>query len=247
MRSGLRSGLRFFGLIPAAGSGSRVGSTVPKQYLALAGRPLIAHAIAAFGAVAAIERTIVVVARDDAHFEELRNHDAVCRAATVVAVGGATRGQSVRNGLEAMRGFAADDDWVLVHDAARPGITARQIEMLIAALRDDDVGGLFALPLVDTLKRATGDPDLPRVAETLDRASLWQAQTPQMFRYAMLCRALDEAARRGLAVTDEAAAIEALGHKPRLIAGSARNLKVTTAEDVAIIEALLANDGGRRG
>ena len=239
--------MHFFALIPAAGSGSRVGSTVPKQYLMLADRSLIAHALAAFGAVSAIERTIVVIARNDARFEDLRTHDAACREATVYAIGGATRMQSVKNGLDAMREFADDDDWVLVHDAARPGITARQIEMLIETLRDDEVGGLLALPLADTLKRAAPDLDSPRVAETLDRASLWQAQTPQMFRHAMLCHALDEAARRGLAVTDEAGAIEALGYKPRLVTGSVRNLKVTTAEDFALVEALLANDGGVRG
>lgn len=243
----MRSSLRIFGLIPAAGSGLRVGSTLPKQYLTLAGRPLIAHALAAFGAVPAIARTVVVIARDDDRFEALRSQDAVCREATVYAVGGVTRMQSVRNGLDAMRSFAADDDWVLVHDAARPGITASQIETLIEILRDDEVGGLLALPLADTLKRAGQDTDVPRVVETLGRESLWQAQTPQMFRYAMLCRALDEAARRRLAVTDEAGAIEAMGHKPRLVAGSARNLKVTTAEDLALLEALLANGGGRSG
>ena len=151
---------------------------------------------------------------------------------TVVRDGGDTRRQSVLNGLLAMRPQLADDDWVLVHDAARPGLSAALVDRLIAAVRDDEVGGLLALPVVDTLKR--GDSE-QRACATVPRVGLWAAQTPQMFRYGLLKKALEAAAD----VTDEAGAVEAMGLFPRLVPGSVRNMKVTLPGDLALADLYL--------
>jgi 2-C-methyl-D-erythritol 4-phosphate cytidylyltransferase len=156
--------------------------------------------------------------------------------ATVLRVGGATRHQSVLNGLQAMREQVNeqvdDDDWVLVHDAARPGLSIGLIDKLINILQDDEVGGLLAMPVVDTLKRAGSEG---RVDQTVTRDRLWAAQTPQMFRYGLLRKALEQAT----AVTDEASAIEAQGLQPKLVEGDARNFKVTLPHDVALAELYL--------
>ena len=237
---------RFVALIPAAGTGTRAGGDVPKQYLEVAGKPMIVRTIEAFAGVAVVERIVVVIAPDDAHFEQLAFDAATTRSLRVLRVGGKTRDASVRNGLDALRegadGAVDDGDWVLVHDAARCGVTPAMIGALIEAVGDDEVGGLLAVPVVDTIKRAAserlaGKP--ARVAETIARASLWQAQTPQMFRFALLRDALAAAQSQGFALTDEAGAIEAAGRLPRLIMGAARNFKVTTADDLAMMDALL--------
>ena len=258
MRTVLRPDVRprCVALIPAAGIGSRSGGAVAKQYLEVAGKPMIVRTIEAFAAVPAIERIVVVIAPDDAHFEHLALDDASARLIHVERAGGVTRDASVSNGLDRLLGEIDDDDWILVHDAARCGITPAMIATLIETLRDDDVGGLLALPVADTIKRAGRDGsggrlgdrvgnrlgnirDRASVLETIDRSSLWQAQTPQMFRYRMLRDALAAAQRRGLSITDEASAIEASGHCPRLVVGGARNFKVTTADDLAMMDALL--------
>lgn len=232
--------MRCIALIPAAGAGSRAGSDVPKQYLEVAGKPMIVHTIEAFAAVPAIERIVVVITPEDRCFERLALSETAGRSLRVVKRGGQTRGASVRNGLEALRDEIDADPWILVHDAARCGITPALIETLIEALGDDDVGGLLAVPVADTLKRAQREvASRPCVDETVERSSLWQAQTPQMFRYRVLCDALAAAHGRGLALTDEAGAIEAAGGMPRLVTGSARNFKVTTADDLAMMDALL--------
>ena len=235
---------RCVALIPAAGTGSRAGGDVPKQYREVAGKTMLVRTIEAFAAVPAITRIAVVLAPEDARFEQLVFDDATTRLLRVVRAGGATRDASVRNGLAVLakteREEIADQDWILVHDAARCGITPAMIASLIDSLLDDAVGGLLALPVADTIKRASRDAfDHGGVVETIDRASLWQAQTPQMFRYRLLSNALAAAQRQALAITDEASAIEAAGHRPRLIAGDARNFKVTTAEDFAMMDALL--------
>ncbi len=243
-------------LIPAAGTGSRASADLPKQYLEVAGKPMIVRTIEAFAAVPAIVRIVVVIARDDAYFEDLTFNDASAGLIRVERAGGATRDASVLNGLETLRRAVDaevdaevddsidDHDWILVHDAARCGITPAMIESLIETLRDDDVGGLLALPVADTIKRAspaTADraSERPSVVETVARSSLWQAQTPQMFGYRLLRDALADAQRKGLAITDEASAIEAAGYRPRLVMGAARNFKVTTADDLAMMDALL--------
>jgi 2-C-methyl-D-erythritol 4-phosphate cytidylyltransferase len=218
---------RFWTLIPCAGTGSRAGGDGPKQYQLLAGQPMVRHTLAAFAAVPRIAQTLLVLAPGDDFFA------AQPPACWVAPCGGATRAQSVANGLDHLLTQGAQaDDWVLVHDAARCLITPEQINSLIDACQDDAVGGLLAHKLPDTLKREAGG----RVAQTLDRGDKWLAQTPQMFRLGLLRRALAQA---GDQVTDESSAIEALGLAPKLVAGSAQNFKVTYPEDFALAEAVL--------
>ncbi|MBK7812797.1 MAG: 2-C-methyl-D-erythritol 4-phosphate cytidylyltransferase [Rhodocyclaceae bacterium] len=219
-----------YALVPAAGGGSRMGSACPKQYLPLAGQPLIRHALATLCAVPAIARVFVVLAPDDQQWPGCQDLAAKLR---VLRRGGATRAKSVANGLRAMDG-ASDDDWVLVHDAARACLSVAHVEQLIRDVGDDPVGGILAVPVADTLKRARADG---RIAATVPRENLWQAQTPQMFRRGMLLRALEAAP----AVTDEASAIEALGLHPKLVAADATNLKVTYPLDLRLAEWILAN------
>jgi 2-C-methyl-D-erythritol 4-phosphate cytidylyltransferase len=221
----------YFALIPAAGIGTRMGADLPKQYLPLAGKPVLQHVLDTFSSTASIAHTFVVVSADDPHVDPMMAA-AGSRNVTVLRVGGATRQQSVLNGLQAMRDAVADDDRVLVHDAARPGLTSALIDSLIDTLRDDAVGGLLAMPVVDTLKRAD---DGQRIAATVARDGLWSAQTPQMFSYALLHRALSASDT----VTDEASAVEALGLKPKLVEGSPRNFKITMAQDLALAELFL--------
>ena len=229
----------FFALIPAAGAGARAGSACPKQYAPLLGKPMLLHTLAAFGAVPVLAGIHVVVSPEDEWLETLAGVtmlaapaavDGLAHKLQIHRVGAATRAGSVLNGLGALQ--ANPDDWVLVHDAARPCVTPALIESLIAALRDDPVGGLLALPVPDTVKRASADG---RVAETISREGLWLAQTPQMFRYGVLREAL----QRFADVTDEAGAIERMGFKPRLVPGDARNIKVTYPADFALAEAYL--------
>jgi len=223
---------RYFALIPAAGVGARMGEKIPKQYVQIAGKPMLRHVLDTFSRADAIAHTFVVVSAEDGYIDATMAalHDD--SYTTVLRVGGATRHQSVLNGLHAMRGEINDDDWVLVHDAARPGLSIGLIDKLINILQDDEVGGLLAVPVVDTLKRAGAEG---RVELTVTRDRLWAAQTPQMFRYGLLLRALEQAT----AVTDEASAIEALGLQPRLVEGDARNFKVTLPHDVALAELYL--------
>lgn len=230
---------RHFALIPAAGVGSRMGSEQPKQYLSVAGKPMLAHVLDTFCAASRITHTFVVASQGDPHIESLCGSYPPERL-TVLFAGGPTRQASVLNGLTAMRDQVAGDDWVLVHDAARPGLTDGLIGRLIDALGDDPIGGLLALPVVDTLKRADAQG---RVGATVPREALWAAQTPQMFRYALLRSALEQAQQ----VTDEASAIEALGLHPKLVEGSARNFKVTLPADVALAELHLATNHPTKG
>jgi 2-C-methyl-D-erythritol 4-phosphate cytidylyltransferase len=221
-----------FTLIPAAGSGSRAATDAhagqPKQYAPLAGRPMLWHAVRAV-CVPPVETVFVLLAPDDRSFAE---HDwsAFGERLEPLYCGGESRRDSVYNGLLAAQLQA--DDWVLVHDAARPCLPRRDFERLVAECESDDVGGLLALPVADTVKRAADS----RVVKTEDRSALWLAQTPQMFRAGVLMQALQRA--RG-SVTDEASAIEQMGLRPKLVPGSRENLKVTWPEDFAIAEALL--------
>jgi 2-C-methyl-D-erythritol 4-phosphate cytidylyltransferase len=222
---------RHIALVPAAGSGSRFGAHLPKQYLPLAGKPLIHHALATLCAHPRIDRVVVVLSPDDLYW---RDHDWSALGPKLMPVhcGGASRAVSVRNGLFELSSWARPDDWVLVHDAARPCLSGALLDALITGLADDAVGGLLAVPVADTLKRAD---DHGRVACTVPRAAMWQAQTPQMFRLALLHDALD----RGTDVTDEASAIEAAGLAPKLVASGAGNLKVTWPEDMKLAELIL--------
>jgi 2-C-methyl-D-erythritol 4-phosphate cytidylyltransferase len=223
---------KLFALIPAAGTGARMGAALSKQYLMLAGKPLLYHALNCVCSHAAIERVFVVLAPGDAHFAQHKWPFAA--KLTPLYCGGQTRAASVFNGLLAARNGIDSSDWVLVHDAARPCLASAVLEHLIKSLREESTGGLLALPVVDTLKR--GDPDA-YVVQTEPRANLWQAQTPQMFRYRLLLEAL-HAIDPALA-TDEASAIEGLGLRPKLVMGDPRNLKVTCPEDLALAELIL--------
>ena len=224
---------RFFALVPCAGIGARAGAGGPKQYAALAGRPLVAHTLAALQQVPRLDATLVVLAPDDAQFEAAVPEFSGDRA-WVARCGGATRAQSVANGLDELLGRGVQPhDWVLVHDAARGLLRPAWVARLIDACVDDEVGGLLALPLADTLKQAGPDG---RCAATIDRTAKWAAQTPQMFRLGLLRPAL---AAGGDAVTDEASAVEALGHAPKLVPGEAENFKITWPGDFALAERLL--------
>lgn len=226
--------MAYYALVPAAGGGSRMGGDRPKQYLPLLGKPLIRHAVDTLCGMAAISRVVVVLAPDDAEWDR---HDwsALADRLQVLRCGGASRAASVTNGLRALVATAAADDWVLVHDAARPCLTAAQVQRLIDEVGDDRAGGILAVPVADTLKRAGGPAEAPRIEATAPREGLWQAQTPQMFRLGLLLDALEFAP----AVTDEASAVEALGLKPRLVAADATNLKVTYPRDLKLAEWIL--------
>ena len=230
-------------LIPAAGTGSRLGQAGPKQYATIAGRPMIAYAVEALARVPEVHTTYVVLAPSDQVFERLAFAVPKDRAPRVLKVGGPTRHESVLNGLQAMDTILAPKDWVMVHDAARPGLTSMAISTFIQAVSTDDVGGLVAMPLADTLKREDAAHPVPRVKLTVDRAGLWQAQTPQMFRYDILCRSLRRALEHGLVVTDEASAIEAQGLAPRLVRGNWRNFKVTYPDDLELAAMMLREQG----
>lgn len=227
--------MSYYALVPAAGCGARMGGAIPKQYLPLAGRPLIWHALATLCAVPAIERVFVVLAPGDEWWPEAEMAALGAKLA-VLRCGGETRALSVANGLRAM-GEALGlqgEEWVLVHDAARPCLTVALVEKLIAEVSEADAGGLLAVPVADTLKRGG---ESGHVVETVSRDGLWQAQTPQMFRHRLLLDALDFAPR----VTDEASAIETLGLAPRLVTADMTNLKVTFPLDLQLAEWILAH------
>jgi 2-C-methyl-D-erythritol 4-phosphate cytidylyltransferase len=227
--------MRCFALIAAAGRGTRFASERPKQYAALRGKPVVVHAIERVAAAFACERALVLLAPDDRWYAQVVGD---LPGVAALACGAASRAETVRNGLAALATFAADADFVLVHDGVRPCVDRASLSRLRDALADDPVGGLLAVPVAATLKRDDGHG---RALRTEAREGLWAAQTPQMFRYGVLRAAL---ARDDVAsLTDEAQAVEALGHRPRLVEGSATNIKVTFADDLALAEAILAQQG----
>lgn len=221
-------------VVPAAGSGSRFGTGLPKQYARLAGRPLIAHTLLRVLAHPAIDGATVALAVDDADWATLGLR---CDKPLLTCVGGADRSASVLAALRALPASVADDDLVLVHDAARPCIRHADLDRLIDAARSDAIGALLASPLRDTLKRADAHA---RVVATEPRERFWRAQTPQAFRRGALTRALEQACTDGVAITDEAMAMERLGMQPLLVEGSEDNIKVTVASDLALAERILA-------
>jgi len=222
---------RFFGFLPAAGTASRFGAAGLKQYAPIAGKPMLRHSIERLLAMPEIEVLFVLLAPHDADFRKLDWSEFGERLAPLYC-GGASRRDSVLNGLIAAASAVDPNDWVLVHDAARPCVGKAELRRLIDETGKDEVGGILAVPVADTLKR--GDEER-RVVATESRERLWQAQTPQMFRHGMLMRALRGAEH----VTDEAGAVELLGYKPKLIEGSTRNLKVTFPADLEIAESIL--------
>lgn len=224
---------RRWAIVPAAGQGSRFGAEKPKQYTTLLGRPIVSWTLASLLAEPSLAGVMVALSPGDDHWATVPEASdprvRLCR-------GGERREQSVANALEALEGAAADTDWVLVHDAARPCLRTDDLQALFLELGDDSVGGLLAVPVSDTLKR--GD-DSDRVDATVPRDGLWRALTPQMFRYGLLRRALALCLERGRTVTDEAAAIECLGLQPKLVRGHSDNIKVTNPEDAVLAAAIL--------
>ena len=227
--------------MPAAGSGSRMGSQCPKQYLPLHGKPILQHTLERLN-LSRIMGIVVCVAENDPDWKTIKIADSV-----IQVNGGTERCHSVLNGLKALqqRSQAQPDDWVLVHDAARPCVRPADMEKLMTQLADHPVGGLLAVPVRDTMKRAQtiasnthpfwGEKGL-EIIETINREGLWHALTPQMFRLQALTEALQNVLTRGELVTDDAQAMEKMGHQPVLIEGHADNIKITHPQDLSLAE-----------
>ena len=221
-------------VVPAAGFGRRFGGDTPKQYLPLHGSTVLEQTLALLLSLPQLRRVVLVLHPEDRRWREMP----LCAdARVVIADGGDERCHSVRNGLQKLIGLNAASDWVLVHDVARPCCPRSDVERLLAQLAEHPVGGLLATPVSDTLKRADAQR---QVEETVDRSELWAALTPQLFRFHLLRDALDHCRARGVLVTDEAQALEAMGLKPQLVEGSRHNLKITRPEDLALAEYYLA-------
>lgn len=229
--------MTIWAIVPAAGIGRRMGSiqsnSLPKQYAPLLGKPVLEHALERLLAVTAIEKLVVVLHPEDRHFKTLAVAD---DERVVTARGGGERQQSVLNGLAALV-EAREEDWVLVHDAVRPCVLSADVVRLIDSLMNHPVGGLLGAPLDNTLKLVDEQGE---VAGTADRSRYWHAFTPQLFRFGLLRRALESGRDSGQSLTDEASAIEALGERPRMLASSKHNIKITHADDLALAENLLA-------
>lgn len=207
----------------------------PKQYLHIGGTSVLQISVNAFLQQQRIAQVFVVVSQDDAYVAtELKADPRV----TILRCGGAARSDSVRNGLIAMQTLLEPYDWVLVHDAARPGLNQVLLNRLIDTVGDDEVGGLLALPVTDTVKLQSIEPGKNKIS-TVPRSGLWLAQTPQMFRHGALLTALNHADANGFEVTDEASALEALGHAPLLVEGHWRNTKITRPDDLTLVETFL--------
>ena len=236
----MRRAARRWAVVPAAGRGERFGGRLPKQYTPLRGRPILSWTLAALLGEPSIRGVMVALAEGDRRFARLsESRDPRVRSCR----GGARRELSVARALDALSGEARDEDWVLVHDAARPCLHREDLRRLMAAVAGDPVGGLLALPVSDTLKAAGRDG---RSERTVSREGLWRALTPQMFRYGVLRRALALSIEREREVTDEASAVEALGLRPRLVPGRAGNIKITLPEDLALAAAIIA-EGSPQG
>src|SRR5688572_3868247 len=221
-------------IVPAAGRGTRFGSEVPKQYLEVAGQPLIAHTLQALLAHPTVQGAVVVLAEDDTRWPGWQS---VADKPLVTCIGGNERADSVLAGLAALPESVRPDDFVLVHDAARPNLRREDLDQLLNRGRVDPVGAILAAPVRDTLKRAGDDGGIDG---TESRERLWRALTPQLFRRLQLTRALETARDTGVAVTDESMAMEQQGHRPLLVEGSDDNFKVTTAADLALFEFILS-------
>ena len=225
-------------VVPAAGYGLRMGADLPKQYLPLAGKPVMRWTLEALLAHPRVAGVMLSVAADDARWQECVPADAGARVRSTL--GGTQRAESVEAGLTALEKEVAEDAWVLVHDAVRPCLHPQDLERLVSGLQDDPVGGLLAAASADTMKQIDLEQ---RVATTLDRRQVWRALTPQMFRFGTLRKAYAHAREADRVPTDESAAIEALGLKPKLIVGRADNVKITQPEDLGLAEAVLRARG----
>jgi 2-C-methyl-D-erythritol 4-phosphate cytidylyltransferase len=247
MNLGNQSAKKCHALLPTAGAGSRLGGDLPKQFQELAGRPMLAYALEAFMQSPLVNSIWIGVSPGFMDNPILKSLVKGSKPIHFLPTGGPTRQETVRNTLAAqLKSGISPDDWILVHDAARPGITPVLIEKLITAVQDSDAGGLLAVPLADTLKQADLDSviagNMPHIVKTIPRKHLWQAQTPQMFGLKELHSALEDAIRLEADITDEASAMELTGVKPLLIEGATRNFKVTHSADWDLMQLLLNSD-----
>ena len=225
----MNSKAKLWAIVPAAGVGKRVGGNLPKQYMPLQGQALIWWTLKRLLALSELSQVTVVISADDEYWQDLAISDERVRT----AVGGVERCDSVLNGLDAIADMAKAEDWVLVHDAARPCVRIDDIRRLIDAAQTADQGAILAVPAKDTIKLSNENNEIDK---TVDRNSLWHALTPQMFKYAELRHALEAARADGFQVTDEASAMEYAGNKPLLVEGASDNIKVTLPEDLTLAE-----------
>lgn len=232
--SGPASSVKYWAVVPAAGIGARMASDRPKQYLSLAGKTVIEHSLDRLLNHSLISGAVVAISEADEYWPELGSRYAQQSVKPLhIAPGGAERCDSVLNALRVLEAFANENDWVLVHDAARPCLRASDIDALIQRSETHSVGGILAVPVKDTIKQADANG---MINTTIDRESLWHAQTPQMFRLGVLRHALEQALTEGVKVTDEASALEHVGQHPLLVEGHADNLKITRPEDLPLAE-----------
>ncbi|MFM1895564.1 MAG: 2-C-methyl-D-erythritol 4-phosphate cytidylyltransferase [Pseudomonadota bacterium] len=222
-------------IVPAAGIGRRMQAKIPKQYLNVHGRPIIETSLGRIGALKYVNRIVVMLNPEDTIWPTLgleSNPKIVCQP------GGENRYQSVLNGLRYLGSFAADLDWVLVHDAARPCVRIRDIHRLMEAIHDHPVGGLLGSPMDSTLKSVDANGE---ITHTVDRSNLWTAFTPQVFRYRLLLNALEAVDKSSKTVTDESTAMEQLGYRPKVVEGNRDNIKVTQPQDLNLATQILSS------
>lgn len=235
--SGLRSELNYWVIIPAAGIGSRMQVDKPKQYLKIDNKTILEHTLDCFCHHSAIKEIFVAISNNDNYWDSLTiNSDIPVNRIE----GGQERCHSVFNALLHILPIANDNDWVLVHDAARPCLRQQDLDLMLSSLADDKVGGILAVPVKDTMKRAD---EHGRISMTVDRNELWHAQTPQMFRVGLLFRSIKSALENNQLITDEASAIELAGEQPALIEGHADNIKITQPEDLYQAQLFLKRQG----
>jgi 2-C-methyl-D-erythritol 4-phosphate cytidylyltransferase len=222
-----QQGEKFWGIIPAAGVGKRMGLEIPKQYLEIRGKKVLQHTLERLLRVERLTGIVVAIGGEDSYWPHL---ECARHPKVRTAPGGRERADSVLSALECLGNLAAPRDWVLVHDAARPCITPKDVNRLLDLLQSEPIGGILALPVTDTLKGvATGE-----IIETIDRSRIWRALTPQMFRYGMLRQSLRSAFEHRQIVTDEASALELQGFHPRIVEGRSDNIKITRPEDLPL-------------
>ncbi|MDP1574746.1 MAG: 2-C-methyl-D-erythritol 4-phosphate cytidylyltransferase [Coxiellaceae bacterium] len=227
--------MKHFVIIPAAGTGTRMNTDIPKQYLKIHNETILQRVVNVFSSIKQIEKVIIALHADDHWWPTLQlSHP----EKVLTVIGGKERVHSVFLGLEFLKNHADTDDFVLVHDAARPGISTKNIIALLAEIKDHPAGGLLGLPVVDTLKKVNQEDE---VIETLSREQLWHAQTPQCFRYGLLKPAIERSLQENKIITDEASAMEQNGHHPKMVLGDVRNFKITFPEDLVLAELLLTD------
>jgi 2-C-methyl-D-erythritol 4-phosphate cytidylyltransferase len=224
-----QSSIRYFVIVPAAGIGARMKSDIPKQYLSVKSKSILEHTLTTLLNYPLLKKCVVVIAEEDKHWSSLK----FSHAKLMTALGGKERCHSVLSGLLALEPFASENDWILVHDAVRPFLQTTDIDKLITQIGNDPIGGLLGTPIKNTIKCVDEEQ---HVQKTLDRQKLWQALTPQLFRYHWLLKALHTAIEKQQTVTDEAQAIELLGQHPKLVEGRSDNIKITDSCDLALFD-----------